>query len=255
MRKAQNALPKNPIVVRGHTSIENNFHEETMNKAVVIFSGGQDSTTCLAWAKNRTEKTYALSFIYGQKHDVEIQQARKIAEAMTIPLRVVDISFYAQMVNSALFGEGDVNSNHQDQSDLPASFVPNRNALFILLSHSYAQTMHADTIITGVCQTDYSGYPDCRQDFITSLEGSLNLGSNQNIKIKTPLMYLTKSETFQLAKEEGVLELVLKESHTCYNASAVMNDWGRGCNECPACHLRAKGYYEFINQVGEQSWP
>lgn len=222
-----------------------------MKKAVVIFSGGQDSTTCLAWSKNRAQETYALSFIYGQKHNVEIQQAKKIAEAMAVPLRVVDISFYAQMVNSALFGEGDVNSSHQDQSDLPASFVPNRNALFILLSHSFAQTQKADTIITGVCQTDYSGYPDCRQDFITSLESSLNLGSNQNIKIVTPLMSLTKAETFQLAQEEGVLDLVLKESHTCYNASAVMNDWGRGCNKCAACHLRAKGYYEFINQAGE----
>ncbi|MBU2513958.1 7-cyano-7-deazaguanine synthase QueC [bacterium] len=222
-----------------------------MSRAIVIFSGGQDSTTCLGWAKNRYEEVKAVSYIYGQKHKIEIEQARKIAACLQIPLEVIDISFYSKMVNSALFGTGDVSGSHEDHEDLPASFVPNRNALFILLTHSLAQTYKAESIITGVCQTDYSGYPDCRQDFITIMETSLNLGSNQSIRIETPLMYLTKAETFELAKTEGVLDLVIKESFTCYNAVSLMNPWGRGCGNCPACLLRSKGYYEFITKTGD----
>ena len=213
-----------------------------MSKAIVIFSGGQDSTTCLGWAKSRYNEVVAVSFVYGQKHRVEIRQARKIAEILKVALEVIDISFYGKMVNSALLGEGSMNAQHEDNLDLPASFVPNRNALFILLAHSLAQTIKADTLITGVCQTDYSGYPDCRDKFVKSIEASLNLGADQNIKLVTPLMFLTKAETFELARKEGVLDLVINESHTCYNGGEKMNEWGRGCGDCPACHLREKGY-------------
>jgi len=222
-----------------------------MSKAIVIFSGGQDSTTCLGWAKNRFDEVIAVSFFYGQKHDVELQQARKIAGILNISLQVIDISFYANMVTSALTGEGDINASHEDHEELPASFVPNRNALFILLTHSLAQTVKAATVITGVCQTDYSGYPDCRQDFIESIQQSLNMGSASNIKIETPLMHLTKAQTFKLAAEEGVLDLVLRESHTCYNGCTRMNEWGRGCGTCAACQLRANGYADFKTQFGE----
>ena len=222
-----------------------------MSKVIVIFSGGQDSTTCLGWAKNHYDDVTAISFFYRQNHDIELQQAKKIADALKVPLQVIDISFFGSMVRSALIGEGDVNAPHGDRPDLPASFVPNRNALFILLAHSLAQTLKADTLVTGVCQTDYSGYPDCRQDFIDAIQQTLNLGSLSNIKIATPLMNLTKAQTFKLAEDEGVLDLVLKESHTCYNASTVMNDWGRGCGECPACQLRAKGFAEYRSQFGD----
>jgi 7-cyano-7-deazaguanine synthase len=218
-----------------------------MKKAIVIFSGGQDSTTCLGWAKNRFDEVAAISFIYGQKHSIEIDQAQKIAAQLDVPLKVVDISFYENMVNSALVGNSQVNMNdrHEDNDDLPASFVPNRNALFILLTHSYAQKIKADTIITGVCETDFSGYPDCRRAFIDAMENALYLGSEKNIKIETPLMALNKAETFKLAEDEGILELVVKESYTCYNGDSTPNEWGMGCGDCPACKLRKKGFEEF----------
>ena len=218
-----------------------------MKHAIVIFSGGQDSTTCLGGAKNRYEKVQANTFEYGQKHSVEIQQAKKIAQKLDVPLTVIDLSFYHNLVESALFAGSDQNLNapHQNNADLPASFVPNRNALFILLAHSHAQTLKADVLITGVCQTDYSGYPDCRADFIDSISKTLDLGSGQNIPILTPLMYLTKAETFELADQEGVLDIVLQDSHTCYAGSDFMNSWGRGCGSCPACLLRKNGFEKY----------
>ena len=218
-----------------------------MSKAIVIFSGGQDSTTCLGWAKNRFDEVAAISFIYGQKHSVEIDQAKKIAAQLDIPMKIVDISFYENMVNSALVGNSttDMNAKHEDNDDLPASFVPNRNALFILLTHSYAQKIKADTIITGVCETDFSGYPDCRRSFIDAMGDALHLGSEKDIKIETPLMQLNKAETFKLAEDEGILELVVKQSYTCYNGDLKMNEWGMGCGDCPACKLRQKGFEEF----------
>lgn len=218
-----------------------------MSKAIVIFSGGQDSTTCLGWAKNRFDEVAAISFIYGQKHSVEIEQAKKIASQLDVPMKIVDISFYENMVNSALVGNSttDMNARHADNDDLPASFVPNRNALFILLTHAYAQKIKADTIITGVCETDFSGYPDCRKSFVDAMGHALHLGSEKDIKIETPLMHLNKAETFKLAKDEGILELVVTQSYTCYNGDQKMNEWGMGCGDCPACKLRQKGFEEF----------
>lgn len=223
-----------------------------MNKALVVFSGGQDSTTCLAWSKNRFDEVEAVSFTYGQKHDIEIEQAEKIASILQVRHHKIDISFYGKMVHSALTGEGDVNAKHADHENLPASFVPNRNALFFLLGHSLAQTIKADCLVVGICETDYSGYPDCRMEFVESIEKSLNIGSDQNIKIEAPLMYLNKAQTFDLAEKEGVLGLVLRESHTCYNGDSTMNEWGRGCDQCPACELRKKGYLEFKEKRGER---
>lgn len=226
-----------------------------MSKAVVIFSGGQDSTTCLGWAKNRYDGLTAVSFVYGQQHSVEITQAGKIAGILDVPIQVVDISFYSTMVKSALFGEGDINAKHEDQRELPASYVPNRNTLFIVLAHSIAQTAGADTLITGVCQTDYSGYPDCREDFIREIESAINLGSNCQIEIATPLMHLTKAETFRMAQQEGVLDLVINESHTCYTGNRTLHEWGRGCGDCPACRLRSRGFEQYQKQYGEERCP
>ncbi|OGH00247.1 MAG: 7-cyano-7-deazaguanine synthase QueC [Candidatus Lambdaproteobacteria bacterium RIFOXYD1_FULL_56_27] len=220
------------------------------SKALVIFSGGQDSTTCLGWAKNRYREVVAISFYYGQKHQIELEQAKKIASALSVPLELVDIHFYQQMVYSALTGDPmAMNAPHRDNAALPASFVPNRNALFILLAHSYAQQVKAHTMVAGLCQTDYSGYPDCREPFAKSLILALNQGSDQQIELLTPLMYLTKAETFALAEQEGVLPLVLAESHTCYQGSSTPNPWGRGCGLCPACLLRAKGYQEYLSTL------
>jgi 7-cyano-7-deazaguanine synthase len=213
-------------------------------KALVIFSGGQDSTTCLYWALNRYKEVECITFNYGQKHSVELDCAKKLCDYENVKQTVIDISFLDTIVKSALTSNGNV--NELNEKGLPSSFVPNRNQLFITMAHAYAQKIGADTLVTGVCQTDYSGYPDCRETFIKAIEWSTNMGSESNIKIEIPLMYLTKAETFDLAKKEGCLDRVIHYSHTCYNGDRQhFNEWGYGCGECPACELREKGYYEF----------
>lgn len=213
-------------------------------KAVVIFSGGQDSTTCLFWARNRYDVVEAITFDYGQKHSIEIEQSKYICEKYQIKQTIIDISFLDTLVESALTSNGDVNK--LNDKGLPSSFVPNRNQLFITLAHAYSQKIGADTLVTGVCQTDYSGYPDCRENFIKSIQFASNLGSDSDIQIETPLMNLTKAETFLLAAKERCLDVVIKESHTCYNGvREELHEWGYGCNNCPACELRKKGYEEF----------
>jgi len=219
-------------------------------KAVIIFSGGQDSTTCLGWAKNRFKKVTAISFSYGQKHTIELAQAKKICKTLNIDIHVIEADFFGDLVESALTHNGDMNAQHKTSSHLPASFVPNRNQFFITLAHAFAQKIGYDALVTGVCQTDYSGYPDCRAVFIEAVEKATNLGSDADIKIHTPLMYLSKAEIFKLAEDEGVLDLVVKESHTCYNGDREhMHEWGAGCDNCPACELRKKGYIEYKKNI------
>jgi 7-cyano-7-deazaguanine synthase len=218
-----------------------------MKKAVVIFSGGQDSTTCLYWAKNKFESVEAITFNYGQKHSIELEQSQHICDAANVKQTIIDISFLNTIVESALTSNGNV--NELNEKGLPSSFVPNRNQLFITLAHAYAQKIGAEALVTGVCQTDYSGYPDCREKFIEALQHVSNLGSESNITIYTPLMHLTKAETFKLAKDLDVLYEVVHLSHTCYNGDREhLHYWGYGCGECPACELRAKGYNEFISK-------
>lgn len=221
-----------------------------MRKAVVVFSGGQDSTTCLGWAKNRFDEVVAISFFYGQKHAVELEQGRRICEALGVERHVVQADFFGSLVDSALTHNGDVNVAHPRLAHLPASYVPNRNAFFLTLAHAFAQKVGADALVAGMCQTDFSGYPDCRRGFIDREEQALNLGSDSHIRIETPLMYLTKAETFALADREGVLKLVIEESHTCYNGNHTKrHPWGFGCGECPACEIRAKGWQEFSREM------
>ncbi|MBU2527664.1 MAG: 7-cyano-7-deazaguanine synthase, partial [Bacteroidetes bacterium] len=145
-------------------------------------------------------------------------------------------------VNSALTSDGDPTQVHPDKPNLPASFVPNRNSIFITLAHTYAQKIGAHILIGGMCQTDYSGYPDCKREYIDKIIFALNVGSNSDIVMFTPIMYINKAETFELAEISGVLSIVLKYSRTCYNNSDIMNDWGYGCGECLACKLRKKGW-------------
>jgi 7-cyano-7-deazaguanine synthase len=149
------------------------------------------------------------------------------------------------MVESALTHDGDVNKKHRKKKNLPGSYVPNRNAFFITIAHAFAQKIDADILVTGVGEEDYSGYPDCRQGFINKIQDALNTGSEMDIVIETPLMNMKKWEIFRLAQEEDVLNLVLKESHTCYNGIKKINEWGRGCGKCPACNLRKNGWEEF----------
>lgn len=216
-------------------------------KAVVIFSGGQDSTTCLHWAIKRHEVVEAITFNYGQKHSVELECSKAICEKNNIKQTIIDISFLGTIVNSALTSNGDVNK--LNEKGLPDSYVPNRNQIFITLAHAYAQKIGANTLVTGVCQTDYSGYPDCRHEFIMQLQHTCNLGSESAIAIETPLMWINKAQTFAMAYDLGCLEEVIEMSHTCYNGDHLRkNEWGFGCGKCPACVIRKEGYEKFKAQ-------
>lgn len=217
-------------------------------RAVVVLSGGQDSVTCLGWALLNFAEVYAIGFKYGQRHTVELEQAAKICKQLNVDYQVHEIASLSLLSDSALVSsDASFSGKHSRLKDLPASFVPNRNALFLTIAHAYAQKLGAQFLVTGVCQMDYSGYPDCRQVFISSLQDTLNLGYQSDISILTPLMHLTKGETFELAEQCGILDLVIEESHTCYQGDrATKHDWGYGCGECPSCRLRHDGYLAFI---------
>lgn len=216
---------------------------------VVSFSGGQDSTTVALWAKKEFDKVVLLGFDYNQKHKIELEQAKLIAKKLDLPLHIIKIDFLQDIVQSALLScsTQEVNDAHHNNKNLPASFVPNRNALFITIIHSFAQKIQAQNIALGVSEQDYSGYPDCRDYFIKNIELTLNLGSDSDIKIHTPLMKKTKAEEFKLAKELGALDLILEDTHTCYNGDRnIRHSWGYGCGECNACILRKNAYEEFL---------
>lgn len=220
---------------------------QAQHPAVVVLSGGQDSMTCLALALSRHDEVSAVAFNYGQKHAVELHQAAIIAEAAGVELTVVDVRFFGALVTSALTEHGDVSADHSYKPGLPASFVPNRNALFLTIAHALAQERKAGYIYTGVCQTDYSGYPDCREVFIEQLEAALNTGYETDIDIVTPMMHIDKATTFELADRLGVLHDVIELSHTCYNGDRnIRHEWGYGCGRCPACKLRERGYHAFV---------
>jgi len=156
-------------------------------------------------------------------------------------------------VDSALTSNGDVNKKHDRLKDLPASFVPNRNAMFITIAHALAQKIETNTLVTGVCETDFSGYPDCRADFVAQIQDALNSGSDCSIYIHTPLMYLNKAEIFKMAKDFSILADVLKLSHTCYNGDRTKrHPWGYGCNDCAACKLRRQGYEQYLQTYKEK---
>ena len=224
--------------------------------ALVLFSGGQDSTTCLFWAKERFAEVYALGFDYGQKHRVEIEQATVIAEKANVPYTLLGVE--GLLEGSALTEhDKDMNAAHAQAPDLPASFVPGRNALFLTMASSFAYTRGIHDLVGGMCQTDYSGYPDCRRVFIDSMQTALSLALDEDLRIHTPLMYLTKAETWKLAADLGtiagcnVLEVVRTDSHTDYNGDrSQLNEWGYGKLDNPASELRAKGYRE----AKEQGW-
>jgi 7-cyano-7-deazaguanine synthase len=214
--------------------------------AVVVLSGGQDSMTCLALALSRHDEVTAVSFNYGQKHAIELHQALIIASNANVRHETIDVRSFGALVTSALTQHGDVSADHSYKAGLPASFVPNRNALFLTIAHAVAQEREARYIYTGVCQTDYSGYPDCRREFIASFQNALNVGYETNIEIVTPMMDIDKAATFELADRLGVLHDVIELSHTCYNGDRnARHEWGYGCGRCPACKIRSRGYEEF----------
>jgi 7-cyano-7-deazaguanine synthase len=218
--------------------------DTSSNSALVLFSGGQDSTTCLYWAKQRFGRVEAIGFHYGQKHEIELQQAAIIAKIAHVPFHILDIKGLLQ--GSALLDfDKDVSAPHELNANLPASFVPGRNAVFLTIASSFAFNRQLYDIVGGMCQTDFSGYPDCRRVFIDSLQTTMSLALDQDIRIHTPLMYLTKAETWKLAYDLGVLEVVRDLSHTDYNGDrTTYNEWGYGKLDNPASILRAKGYAE-----------
>lgn len=222
--------------------------------AVVVLSGGQDSMTCLHLAMARHDKVYAVSFLYGQKHRTELRQAAIMADRYGIPHSLLDLSFFGQMVTSELTHDGgDTTQPHAYKPGLPASFVPNRNALFLTLAHAQAQEMAARYIYTGVCQTDYSGYPDCREEFIQALESALNIGYQTDIRILTPMMHIDKAATFEMADRLKCLPEIIEDSHTCYNGDrSHRHEWGYGCGKCPACVIRERGYNEFVARRADE---
>ncbi|HYC29369.1 MAG TPA: 7-cyano-7-deazaguanine synthase QueC, partial [Chitinophagaceae bacterium] len=212
--------------------------------ALVLFSGGQDSTTCLFWAKKQFAQVQALGFRYNQKHEVELEQAAIIAEKAGVPFKIMNLE--GMLHGSALTEhDKDVSAQHELNSSLPASFVPGRNAVFLTVAISHAYTLEITDVVGGMCQTDYSGYPDCRRVFIDSLQTTMSLALEKEVRIHTPLMYLTKAETWKLAYDLGILDIVRDLSHTDYNGDrSTYNEWGYGKLDNPASILRAKGYEE-----------
>ncbi|AYC28512.1 7-cyano-7-deazaguanine synthase QueC [Paenisporosarcina cavernae] len=209
-------------------------------KAVVVFSGGQDSTTCLLWAVQQFDEVHAVTFDYGQRHKEEIRCATEIAQTLHIPHKILDMRLINQLTENALTRD-DIPLTEGDGETLPSSFVPGRNQLFLSFAAVYAHSIGADHLITGVSQTDYSGYPDCRDTFIKSLNVSLNLAMEKDFVIHTPLMWLDKAATWKLADDLGGLDFVRSKTLTCYNG--IRAD---GCGECPACVLRKNGLDTYL---------
>ncbi|KGN95781.1 7-cyano-7-deazaguanine synthase [Porphyromonas sp. COT-108 OH2963] len=210
--------------------------------ALVVFSGGQDSTTCLFWAKRAFAHVRAISFIYGQKHVKEIELARSIAAEAGIPLEVKDVSFIGSLGRNSLTDSSIKMDEEKPENSVPNTFVPGRNLFFLSIAAVYAREQGIRHIVTGVSQTDFSGYPDCRDSFIKSLNVTLNLAMDDEFVLHAPLMWLDKAETWALADELNVLELIRHKTLTCYNGIP-----GDGCGACPACTLRRKGLEKYLS--------
>jgi len=217
--------------------------------AYLLLSGGQDSFACLLWARERFARLEAIGIEYGQRHAIEVQYAKKMTEKFSVSYVCYPLDdFLSRMADSSLFTGGSHHTPHRQASTLPASFVPNRNGLFLTIaaSHAFRKGEAHIHLITGVCQTDYSGYPDCRHAYIKAKERELALGLDKPVSIHTPLMYKTKAETFAMAEKAGYLKEMIEDTLSCYNGQETLHPWGRGCGECPACRLRKKGYEEFM---------
>lgn len=221
--------------------------------ALVLFSGGQDSATCLAWALARFERVETIGFSYGQRHAVELDSRAKLIDGM-ISLRpewaarlgenhTLNIPTLGDVSETALTRETAIEMN---DDGLPNTFVPGRNLVFLTFAAALAYRRGITHIVGGMCETDFSGYPDCRDDTIKALNVALNLGMARPFELHTPLMWLDKAETWALAETlggKGLVDLIVEHSHTCYlGERGALHDWGYGCGECPACSLRAKGW-------------
>jgi 7-cyano-7-deazaguanine synthase len=228
------------------------------DRALVLFSGGQDSTTCLAWALARYAQVETLGFDYGQRHRVELDVRPKVLAALRERLphlaarlgadHMIDLSVLGQISDTALTRETEI---AMQQNGLPNTFVPGRNLVFLTFAGALAYRRGARHIIAGMCETDFSGYPDCRDDTMKAMQLALNLGMDTRFVIDTPLMWIDKAATWALAHALGgdaLIDIIRRDTHTCYNgARAHFHDWGYGCDTCPACMLRAAGYRRYLS--------
>jgi 7-cyano-7-deazaguanine synthase len=232
--------------------------------ALVLFSAGQDSATCLAWALSRYQRVETIGFFYGQRHAIEMEQRqvllRRMREADCAAYtwdsrrlgadRVVDLSGYGGLAESSLTSD---RTFEIAEGGLPSTFVPGRNLVFLTVAAAQAYLHGIDVLVGGMCETDFSGYPDCRRETLDAQERALALGLDRPMRIETPLMHLTKADTWALAHEVGGDELVrviVEHSHTCYEGDRThRHAWGYGCAACPACELRANGWQAWSRRI------
>ncbi|WP_076593227.1 7-cyano-7-deazaguanine synthase QueC [Herminiimonas arsenitoxidans] len=227
--------------------------------ALVLFSGGQDSTTCVAWALSRYAKVETIGFDYGQRHAIELtvrpsvlQKLRAFSPEWDNKLgedHMIDLSLISKISDTALTQNVEI---AMMENGLPNTFVPGRNLLFMMVAATVAYRRGLDVLVGGMCETDFSGYPDCRDDTMKALQVALNLGMATRLKVETPLMWIDKAETWKMAQDLGgppLVDLIREGTHTCYlGERGALHAWGYGCGTCPACALRARGYENFIAQ-------
>lgn len=209
-----------------------------MGKAVVVLSGGQDSTTCLLWARETFEEVHAVIFDYGQRNKTEVKQATKISEILGVPRKVIKLDFSNFTPNAMTDSAMEI-----EDGDVPNTFVPGRNQVFLTYASMYARAIESHHVIIGVSETDYSGYPDCSNEFIKTFGKTISIAMDYPVYILTPLMYLDKSQVWDLADKLGGLDFIRDNTVTCYNGIQ-----GDGCGECPSCKLRNKGLEDYLLQ-------
>ena len=222
-----------------------------MKKAVVVFSGGQDSTTCLIQALAEYDEVHAITFNYGQRHSEEIAVAQSIASELGVTAhKVLDLSLLNELAISSLTRDAIPVSTQLQENGLPNTFVPGRNLIFLVAAAALADRRGLEVLIGGMCETDYSGYPDCRNDTIQATARALSLGLDKSVPVETPLMFLTKAQTWDLAEQLGgqtLVELIVEHTHTCYlGERGARHPWGHGCGHCPACELRRAGHAAWL---------
>ena len=227
--------------------------------ALVLFSGGQDSTTCLAWALARYARVETIGFDYGQRHAIELAVRPNVLKQLRASSgdwdarlgedHLIDLSLISRISDTAMTSNVAIT---MQENGLPNTFVPGRNLLFLTVAATVAYRRGLTVLVGGMCETDFSGYPDCRDDTIKALQVALNLGMDTRLKLETPLMWLDKAQTWSLAEQTGgtaLVDLIRSETHTCYlGERGTLHAWGYGCGHCPACELRARGYQRYAQE-------
>jgi 7-cyano-7-deazaguanine synthase len=226
-------------------------------KALVLFSGGQDSTICLAWALSKFDYVETVGFNYGQRHAIELEcripirdEIKSLFQDWSYKLgddHMIDLGVLSEISDTSLTSDAEITF---ERSGLPNTFVPGRNIIFITFAAALAYRRNLEVIVGGMCETDFSGYPDCRDDAVKALQVALNIGMDKRYNIETPLMWLNKAQSWALADQLGgklLVEIIRTKTHTCYVGDhKTFHDWGYGCGECPACDLRRKGYEKYV---------